>query len=212
MAYPHSVPETLADGSIHILGLVASCTAAALLIVHLTAWAEVETIVSVSLYAAMIVLSFMASAAYHLLPWDRSRPFFHRMDHAAIYLKIAGTYTPLVMMIGSAFAYVILALIWCVALVGALAKLSFWKTDARGSLALYLAMGWAAVLLIWPMWTELGGIPLTLVAVGGLFYSLGAVFFARPVFRYQNAVWHGFVLVASGCFFAAVTLSVTNAT
>lgn len=91
---------------------------------------------------------------------------------------------------------------------GAIAKLSFWSTEGRGSLALYLALGWASVLLIWPMWSSLSGAAMALVASGGLIYSAGAVFFAMREFRFQMALWHVFVLVASGCFFAAIALSV----
>ena len=154
----------------------------------------------------MLILSLLASAAYHLLPWERSRPVFHRLDHAAIYLKIAGTYTPLVVLIGSWFAYVVLGVVWVVALLGAVAKLSFWATNARGSLALYLLLGWASVLLIWPMWLTLPGPAFALIAAGGLLYTVGTVFFAMKVLRFQNAIWHSFVLAASTCFFCAVSM------
>ncbi len=208
MAYPRSLSETLADGSVHVIGLTGSVIGAAILLGHVTTHAAAATVASVSIYLAVLIFAFGASAAYHLLPWDRSRPILARVDHAAIYLKIAGTYTPLVVVLGSATGYVVLAFVWLVALGGAVAKLSFWATDGRGSLALYLALGWASVLLIWPMWSSLSPAAMTLVAAGGLTYSAGAVFFAMQEFRFQMALWHVFVLIASACFFAAITLSV----
>ena len=148
MPYPYSVRETLADAGVHVVGVTAAMLAGAFLLIHVAQTEGPAQIAATSVYAAFMFLSLVASAAYHLLPWERSRPVFHRIDHAAIYLKIAGTYTPLVVLIGSAFSYVVLAGVWAVALFGAVAKLSFWATDARGSLALYLALGWASVLLI----------------------------------------------------------------
>lgn len=209
MAYPYSVRETLADASIHVLGLGAGITGSAMLLVHVVQTQETAQIAAIGIYAGFALLALVASALYHLLPWEASRPLFHRIDHAAIYLKIAGTYTPLVMLVGSAFAYVVLAAVWVVALFGAIAKLSFWATDARGSLALYLAMGWASVLLIWPMWQTLPGSATALIVAGGGLYSLGTVFFAMDTLRFQNAIWHGFVLAASACFFGAVALGVS---
>ncbi|ASM71264.1 MULTISPECIES: PAQR family membrane homeostasis protein TrhA [Roseobacteraceae] len=208
MAYPRSLTETLADGSVHVIGLTGSVVGAAILLGQIIPHAPVTTVASVGIYLAVLVFAFAASASYHLLPWDRSRPILARVDHAAIYLKIAGTYTPLVFVLGSVTGYIVLAFVWLVALGGAIAKLSFWATDGRGSLALYLALGWASVLLIWPMWSSLSGAAMTLVAAGGLTYSAGAVFFAMREFRFQMALWHVFVVVASACFFAAIALSV----
>lgn len=208
MPYPYSVRETLADAGVHVVGVTAAMLAGAFLLIHVAQTEGPAQIAATSVYAAFMFLSLVASAAYHLLPWERSRPVFHRIDHAAIYLKIAGTYTPLVVLIGSAFSYVVLAGVWAVALFGAVAKLSFWATDARGSLALYLALGWASVLLIWPMWQTLPGPVLLLIVAGGGLYTLGTVFYAHDGLRYQNAIWHGFVLVASACFFAAVAMGI----
>ncbi|MEM9870885.1 MAG: hemolysin III family protein [Pseudomonadota bacterium] len=209
MPYPYSRRETLADAAVHALGISSGVAACSALILYVAQTQDASRIAATSVYAGLLILSLAASAAYHLLPWERSRPLFHRVDHAAIYLKIAGTYTPLVVLIGSAFAYVVLGIVWAIALLGAVAKLSFWATDARGSLALYLLLGWASVLLIWPMWQTLPGMATALIAMGGLLYTVGTVFFAMKALRFQNAIWHGFVLAASTCFFGAVSLGVS---
>ncbi|WP_223424702.1 PAQR family membrane homeostasis protein TrhA [Tateyamaria pelophila] len=209
MPYPHSSRETLADASVHVIGVVAGLIACTALISHVIQTQPTHQITATTIYAGAVVFALIASALYHLLPWDRMRPTLRRVDHAAIYIKIAATYTPLVVLIGSGFAYAVLAAVWAVALIGAIAKLSFWSPDAPGAIALYLAMGWASLLLIWPMWQSLPGISTGLIVGGGLLYTLGAVFFARGTMRYQNAVWHIFVLSASACFFGAVTLGVS---
>lgn len=209
MPYPYSVKETLADASVHALGLIGAIAAGTLLILYVAHTQDGTQIAATSVYTGLLIFALLASATYHMLPWDSWRPMFHRIDHAAIYLKIAGTYTPLVVLIGSAFAYGVLAVIWTVAVLGAVAKLSFWATDSRGSLPLYLVLGWASVLLIWPMWQTLPGSAVALIAAGGLLYTIGTVFYAMKALRFQNAIWHSFVLAASTCFFCAVSVGVS---
>jgi hemolysin III len=209
MSYPHSLPETLADASVHALGVVAGIGAFAFLIAHVIQTQGPGQIAATSIYAAAVVFALIASAAYHLLPWEQARPAFRRIDHAAIYVKIAATYTPLVVLIGSGFAYVVLACVWAVALIGAVAKLSLRTADQSGPMALYLAMGWASVLLIWPMWQTLPGVSTGLILAGGVLYTLGTVVHSRDSLRYQNAIWHSFVLAATASFFGAVAVGVS---
>ncbi len=189
----------------HVAGLVLAIPASVLLLVEAAGSQRLTT--AAALYAGCMIFAFAASAIYHLSPIDRTRPLLNRIDHAAIYFKIAGTYTPFVALIGSGFAYAVLGIVWALAALGAVAKLWFWGTDGRGSLALYLLMGWLSVLLIWPMWQVLPPAALFLVSVGGIIYSVGAWVFAKPAFRFQNAIWHSFVLSASTCFFAAVAIA-----
>jgi hemolysin III len=205
MAYIYSPSETVADGTVHVIGLGFAIPATILLMIH--AAGQDAPLTATIIYAACFVLSLTASAIYHLLPFDRPRAILGRMDHAAIYFKIAGTYTPLVMVIGSGFAYGILSIVWALAVFGAIAKMWFWDTQSKASLALYLGMGWLSVLLIWPMWNALPRAALALIAIGGLNYTLGTIVYAHPGMQFQNAIWHVFVLAASICFFAAIALS-----
>ncbi len=207
MSYPYPVKEVVADGVVHIIGLSAAISGVTFLVLHAAQSAPTPNIWAISIYAGFLLFALVASAAYHMLPWETSRPWLHKIDHAAIYLKIAGTYTPLVVVIGSVFGYVILAGIWILALGGAIAKLSFWRPDARGSLQLYLAMGWGCLLLLPLMIQELPSASLWLILSGGLLYTLGTVFFSWRNLPYQNAIWHGFVLAASTCFFISIALT-----
>lgn len=206
MAYPTSPAETFADGVVHVAGLAFALPASIILIQQVEAANGPMT--ATAIYAACMICAFAVSALYHLAPFDQTRALLGRIDHAAIYFKIAGTYAPLVMIIGTGFAYGILGLVWALAVVGAIAKLFFWRTDARGSLALYLGMGWLSVLLIWPMLNTLPGLAVALIGGGGLIYSIGTIIYKRDGMPYQNAIWHVFVLVASICFFYAISLSV----
>ena len=109
-------------------------------------------IAAISVYGATLIATFVASATYHLAPWHRLRGILRRIDHAAIYLKIAGTYTPLVVLIGHWFAYAVLAVVWALAVVGMVLKLFFWRAPGRSGPALYLVMGWLSLALIWSLW------------------------------------------------------------
>ncbi|MEP2890400.1 PAQR family membrane homeostasis protein TrhA [Tateyamaria sp.] len=210
MSYPYSIRETLADASIHLIGIIAVSVAGIALMIYVIQTQDAPQIAATSIYAGLLALSLVISALYHMTPWDRWRPVFQRFDHAAIYLKIAGTYTPLVVLIGSAFAYAVLAGVWLVALFGVVGKLSFWSAESRRSLPVYLGMGWASVLLIWPMTQALPPLSVGLIVGGGLLYTLGTLVYRYPDMRYQNAVWHAFVLAASTCFFCAVWLGISS--
>lgn len=198
--------ERIADGVIHLLGVIFALTGAVLLVGFAAIWSGGVQTAAVSVYGAALTATFVASACYHMTPWERLRPALRRIDHAAIYLKIAGTYTPLVVMIGSGFGYVVLALVWVLALVGALAKLFFWATPGRWASLLYLVLGWLSLALIWSLAHTLPVPATVLIVAGGLLYSAGVIFFNWESLKFSNAIWHGFVLSASGCFFAAITL------
>lgn len=206
--YPtNALSERIADGTVHATGLLAALTGAVILISWSALHASPAQIAAISVYGATLIATFAASAFYHLTPWDSIRPVLRRFDHAAIYLKIAGTYTPLVVMIGSGFAYMVLALVWALAVVGVVLKLFFWQTPGRFGPALYLIMGWLSLALIWSLWPIVPLSVMILMGVGGLLYTAGVPFYASHTMKYSTAIWHGFVLAASACFFAAIAIA-----
>jgi hemolysin III len=207
--YPnYSRAEIFADGLVHALGLGASLIAIALFLAF--RWDHISTgqFVALSVYWAGLIAMFTVSGAYHMTPWERFRAHLRRADHATIFLKIAGTYTPFVVTIGTAFGYVVLAVVWALALFGAVTKLFQWSAPGRWNAALYVGLGWISVALMWPIFETspaAGG----LAAAGGILYTAGILFFKWESLRFSNAIWHGFVVAASGCFFAAVSLAVS---
>jgi hemolysin III len=206
-AYPDFArSERVADGVIHLLGVIFAIIGAVLLIIFAAIWVGKAQIAAVSIYGAALIATFVASACYHMTPWERLRPVLQKIDHAAIYLKIAGTYTPLVVLIGSGFGYVMLGLVWILAVLGAAAKLFFWAKPGRLAPLLYLLLGWLSLSLIWSLAQNLPLPATVLVVIGGLLYSAGVIFFSWEKLKYAYAIWHGFVLAASACFFAAITL------
>ncbi|WP_085864628.1 PAQR family membrane homeostasis protein TrhA [Pseudooctadecabacter jejudonensis] len=208
--YPkYALAERIADGVMHAAGVGFAITGTVFLLIWATATMDAGTIVGASVYGAALIASFVASACYHFTPWERLRPALRRIDHAAIYFKIAGTYTPLVVLIGSAFAYGVLTLVWVLAAIGAVAKLFFWGTrggSGHMGTVLYLGLGWLSLALITSLFPVVPTAGLVLLGVGGATYTVGAVIFSLEGLRYQNAIWHGFVLAASVCFFAAIVI------
>ena len=206
--YPtDALSERIADGTVHALGLLGALTGAVMLISWSAFNATAGQTAAIAIYGATLIATFAASAFYHLTPWESIRPLLRRFDHAAIYLKIAGTYTPLVVMIGSGFAYVILAVVWALAAIGVTLKLFFWRTPGRFGPLLYLIMGWLSLGLIWSLWPIVPLSAMILMGVGGLLYTGGVPFYATHTMKYSTAIWHGFVLAASACFFAAIAIA-----
>ena len=206
--YPtYARSERIADGTMHAVGVLGAVTGAVVLIIWSSGNTTAGQIAAISVYGATLIATFVASAFYHMTPWESIRPTLRRFDHAAIYLKIAGTYTPLVVMIGSGFAYVVLAVVWGLAVVGMVLKLFFWRTPGRFGPALYLIMGWLSLALIWSLWPIVPVSAMVLMAVGGLLYTAGVPFYASETMKFSIAIWHGFVVAASACFFAAIAIA-----
>lgn len=208
--YPtYTRSERVADGSMHVIGVTGAVLGAILLLVWTAPVVSPWEITAVAVYAITLIGTFTASAFYHMTPWESLRPALRRIDHAAIYLKIAGTYTPLVVMIGSGLAYVVLGIVWALAVIGMVLKLVFWSAPGQFGPALYLIMGWMSVVLVWSSWEAL---PFGYILAGGLLYTVGVVFHAAKNMKFANAIWHGFVVAASACFFVAITVVTTQQT
>ncbi|MGR3466630.1 MAG: PAQR family membrane homeostasis protein TrhA [Shimia sp.] len=199
--------ERWADAGMHLLGFAAMLTATVLLLVWAARYNSGLDIAAVAIYGAAAMTVFVISALYHLTPWSGARGLFHRLDHAAIYLKIAGTYTPLVVLLGTLSAYLLLAAIWVAAVIGVVGKITNRLAPGLKSTALYIAMGWASLLLIVPLLAVMPTASVVLMVAGGLSYTVGAWFNHRKGLRFNTAVWHGFVVGGSVCFSVSIGLA-----
>lgn len=159
-----------------------------------------------AVYCGSMILLFSVSAAYHWLPAGRTKEVFRRLDHAAIFLFIAGTYTPFMLgKLAHEGGYWVLAVVWAIATVGTVAKCANRLTHPFLSTALYMGLGWAAIFILEPMMHAIPGGGVALIVSGGVLYTLGAiVFHFDDRIRYAHFVWHLLVLGASGCHFVAV--------
>ena len=208
-AFPsYSRAERIADGAIHAVGVAASLAAAAVLVAVAFVYLPAGAAAAVTIYCAGMLAVFCFSAAYNLSSGPR-KWLLQRFDQAAIYVKIAATYTPFAAIkMGGTAGFALLAVVWGVALLGAAAKLTMPARLVRTSYVLYLAQGWACVFTLQPLLAALEGTTALLLLLGGVLYTVGVVFHLSSRLPYNNAIWHGFVLVASACHFGAVVEAV----
>jgi hemolysin III len=202
--------ETLADTVIHILGVALAIGGAAVLFVIAVHHGTISQFAAVTIYLAGLLAMFGFSAAYNLWPVSPFKWWLRRLDHSAIYLLIAATYTAFMLPMGGATPAVVLAIIWAAALAGMTIKLLWPGRFDRTSIGLYLSMGWSGVFTAGPITAALAPVTLVLIAAGGVLYSTGVLFHAWRSLRFQNAIWHSFVLTAAFCHYAAVLMSVAG--
>jgi hemolysin III len=208
-AWDYDRRETLADAIVHLLGVALAVCGAAVLIVIAVHGGDTARLIAVAIYLAGLLAMVGFSAAYNLWPVSPFKWWLRRFDHSAIYLLIAATYTAFMLPMHGAVPAVTLAGIWAAALAGIAIKLLWPGRFDRTSVVVYLVMGWSGLFTIGPIAAALAPVTLTLIAAGGVLYSAGVVFHAWRSLRFQNAIWHGFVLSAAFCHYAAVLTSVT---
>ncbi len=197
--------EELANAFTHALGAALGVAGLAVLVTAAAERGDAWKVVSFSVFGAAMVLLYTMSTLYHLATNERVKNFLHILDHASIFLLIAGSYTPvsLVTMRG-AWGWSIFGVVWGIAIVGIVLKIFFTGRFRTASTILYLAMGWLIVVAIKPLLTLMPPAGLYWFLAGGLSYSLGTIFYMWKSLRYGHAVWHLFVLGGTVCHFFGV--------
>jgi len=197
--------ELIADAVVHIIGVCFGLVAATALIVLTAVYASAVDVAAVSVYVAGLLAMLVLSATYNLWPVSRAKWVLRRFDHSAIYALIAATYTPLIMELkDSYFAIALLTGVWCLAIVGIVIKLALPGRYDRLAVGLYLAMGWSGMMLYDAVVKALPSMALWFIVAGGILYSFGVIFHAWQRLRFQNAIWHGFVLSGAACHYTAI--------
>lgn len=207
MARTHALSpsEELANSLTHGFGLALSLVAAPVLILTAIATEDPWRIVAVSIYAATLVMLYAASTLYHSVRRVEHKEKWQRVDHAAIYLLIAGTYTPFTLIsLRGAWGWSLFGVVWGLAVIGVILKSSYGARLPALSTAIYLAMGWLIVIALRPLSQHVAPTGLRWLALGGALYTGGVVFYVWERIRYSHAVWHLFVLGGSISHFAAV--------
>ncbi|MFT4171942.1 MAG: hemolysin III family protein [Rhodocyclaceae bacterium] len=197
--------EEIANSISHGVGCVAAIVGAPFLIME-TLGDGMKNVVGASIFAATMILMYLSSTLYHALPRGRSKEFFHRVDHAAIYLLIAGTYTPFTLgVLSGIWGWVLFGLVWALAAIGLTLK-AFNRLNRKWlSVSIYLAMGWLIVIAAAPMTAKVPLNGLLWLAGGGLAYTAGTIFYALSSrLRFFHFIWHLFVLAGATCHFFAV--------
>ena len=206
---PYNAAEELAHSITHGIGFFIGIAVLVLLVVFSSLRKGVWEIVSCAIYGTTFILLYLGSTLYHSSRRPRVRRVFKVIDHAAIYLLIAGTYTPYALAtLNGPLGWTIFGAIWGCALLGILYKAFFIGRFKAVSLFSYLFMGWFCVIAVKPLYRELSTAGFVFLAAGGLCYSVGAIFYAWKSTRWTHTVWHLFVLAGSICHFFSILFGV----
>ncbi len=200
-----SLGEEIANSVSHGVGALAAAVAAPFLVVSAFRRGDGLGIVGAGVFAATMLVLYLMSTLYHAMTGSRAKRVFQILDHCAIFLLIAGTYTPFTLgALRGAWGWTLLGLVWGIAIAGIALKVVCGVRYPVLSIALYLGMGWLIVIAAKPLWTHLPIPGLLWLAVGGLAYTAGVGFLAAERVRYAHFVWHLFVLAGTACHFVAV--------
>jgi hemolysin III len=200
-----SLGEEIANSVSHGVGLLAAITGVPFLVIAAGGTGTANA-VGLIVFAATMVLLYLASTLYHALPAGRAKRVFMRLDHGAIYLFIAGSYTPFALgALSGPYGWTLFAAVWTMAALGIALKAFDRLSHPWLSTGLYLAMGWLVLFAVVPLVERVPAPGIMLLVAGGLAYTLGVAFFMLDSrVRYAHAVWHGFVMTGSGFHFVAV--------
>jgi len=208
--YPTAAAKC-ADLVVHVVGLTLALVGGVVLLTLAIQARSLSVVAGVSIYTAGLLAMLGFSTAYNFAK-ARYRPLLRRLDHAGIFLMIAGSYTPFTTHnLTGAWAWGMTAAVWSIAGLGALGKLALPKVDRRFWVGVYLALGWLVVIAMKPMLDSVTWVALLLLGVGGLLYTTGVIFYVNKRLKFSRAIWHGHVVAAAGAHWAAVLVGVVLA-
>ena len=201
--------DELASSIVHGIGIVLSIAGLAALVALSARYGEVRDVVASAVFGATLVLLYTASTLYHAVPVPKAKPVLRTLDHIAIYLLIAGTYTPFTLIaLPGRWGWSLFAAVWTLAALGSVLEFGALKRFRKLSVLLYIGMGWIGMIAFKPLMAHLQTGGMLLLVAGGLAYTLGVPFYLWRRMPYHHSVWHAFVLAGSVLHFLAVLLYV----
>ncbi|MCM2681385.1 PAQR family membrane homeostasis protein TrhA [Echinimonas agarilytica] len=201
----YSPAEEWANSLTHALGLILSVVALVMMVVVSVELQDTWRVVATSVYGGSLILLFLASVAYHAVPWTKLKTRLKLFDHCAIYLLIAGSYTPfLLISMRDTLGWWLFGIVWSMAALGITLKIGWGNRFKILRVASYLVMGWLIVVAIKPLTDAIGQAGLIWLAAGGACYSVGVIFYLRKSLSYAHSIWHLFVVAGAMCHFFAV--------
>ncbi len=205
----YSRAELLSDAAVHVIGVAGAMIAVPVLILAAVRSGDQATVAAASVYGICLIGMLAVSALNNMVQVSRHKALYRRIDQSAIYLKIAGSYTPFAVLAGS-HAVAFLAGVWGAAVTGALIRMLSARRLKWFSIGLYLAIGWAGVVVGGPVFAGVTHAGMTLIAVAGAVYTVGVAFFVWERLPFHNTIWHVFVLAASFLLYAAVMVELSG--
>jgi hemolysin III len=205
MNRPYSTAELWADGIVHAMALILAITGIAILAIYVGVQRSGIELSATIIYGTGLVSMLSFSFAYNMATQERLQTLLRRFDHCGIYLMIAGTYTPLLTQLQDRpTAWALGIVVWSGAITGIVFKFAWPRRFENGSVVIYLVLSWVALLAIKPITVSLPATASILLLAGGALYSVGVIFHLWERLKYQRAIWHGFVVTAASCHYAAI--------
>ncbi|HNT73916.1 MAG TPA: hemolysin III family protein [Anaerolineae bacterium] len=207
LTHLYSIGEEIMNGVTHGIGAGLSVAGLTLLVVLAVLYGNVTQVVSFSIYGGSLIVLYLASTLYHSIQQPQAKRVLKVIDHAAIFLLIAGTYTPFLLLgVQGAWGWTFLIIIWGLAILGVSLKLLFMHRQQKASVLMYILMGWLSVLILKSLLDNIPVGGLIWLAAGGAAYTIGVIFYAMKKVPYMHGIWHLFVLAGSLCHYFAVLL------
>lgn len=201
----YSIKEEIANSITHGIGIVFAIAALCILAIFAGIYGNPRHVISVSVYGFTLILLYASSTLYHSIQTPRTKSIFQIIDHSAIYMLIAGTYTPFTLVnLRGPWGWSLFAVVWCLALIGTAIQLGQMERWRVVSMVLYIGMGWTILVAIKPLISTVATGGLILLLLGGLAYTFGILFYRWNSLKFHHAVWHIFVLTGSILHFFAV--------
>jgi hemolysin III len=204
----YSMIEEIINASTHGVGILLSIVGLAVLVAFASLNGSAMLITSCAIFGGTLIFAYSSSTLYHAITNEKAKQIFRQFDHAAIYLLIAGTYTPVLTLLDASLGWSIFIIIWTTAIVGVILKFIYPRRFKKLSVVLYLVMGWFIVVVIKQLMQSMDDGGLWLMLIGGLFYSVGVIFYVWKSLPYNHAIWHLFVLAGSISHYFMVLLYV----
>jgi hemolysin III len=208
-AHGYSTGEEIANAVTHGLGVALGIAGLVILVVPAAIQGDAWRVTAFAIYGATLVFLYSASTLYHSIPFAGAKRILQRLDHAAIYFLIAGSYTPVMLVtLRGAVGWTMFGVVWGIALAGVLLEFLAGTRWRKLSVLVYLALGWTCVFVFGRIWSSLPGAAIALLVAGGVTYSAGVAFYLWHRLPYAHAIWHLFVLGGSVCHFLMFLLYV----
>lgn len=194
--------EEMSNAITHGIGIVLAIVGLVVLLVYANMFGTTKHIVTFSIFGATLILLYLASTLYHSCPEGRVKKILKICDHSAIFLLIAGSYTPLTLIVlQGKLGWILFAVVWTIAIGGIIFKTVCLEKFKSLSTLLYILMGWLVIFAIKPLYLSLNRTSIIFLVLGGLFYTFGTIFYKWKSLKYSHAIWHLFVLAGSICHF-----------
>ena len=205
---PYSRLEEYMSSITHLLGAGMAISGLAFLIIHAVQNGGVKQIIGFSIFGLSAIFLYLMSGIYHILPMGKYRKIFKILDHSAIYVLISGSYTPFLLILGGITGWVILVIQWTLTSLCVLFKIKFAGKFQLISTLIYLFMGWMIVFVFGNLKNSLNSVSLILLIVGGISYSVGAIFYSMKKIKYTHVIWHFFVIAGTTLHYLSIYNSI----